>query len=314
MLRHIFQQSSRLKSVPLMITLKQVEAFYWSVQLGTFTAAAVRLHTTQSAITKRIHELETTFGVTLFERSGQRLTLTERAQSIYEFAKSMLQQRDSMLLHLKGNPMMTGAIKIGITEMTSMTWLSTLIRKTRARYPSLALHPRLDLSGKLQRLLVAGEIDLAFLPEMYLHHDLESLPLALVEFAWMGSPHSFDESKCFSVGEISQMAILGQSSDSVISALCDSWLQRERPYPEVLAIDNLIAIAGLAVAGLGVVCLPKGYFFPHIQDGRLAILRTEQAAPRVQYYAVYRKGPGSVISRAMAELAQECCDFTVEAR
>ena len=52
------------------ITIKQVEAFYWTVKLGTFTAAAERLHTTQSAITKRIQEIESTFEIALFDRVG----------------------------------------------------------------------------------------------------------------------------------------------------------------------------------------------------------------------------------------------------
>jgi len=305
--------TDRITYGAVVITIKQVEAFYWSVELGTFTAAAARLHTTQSAITKRIHELESTFGVTLFDRSSNRLLTTERAHSVYEFAKGMLQQRDAMLLHLKGNPAMTGQIRIGITEMTAMTWLSTLIRKTRARYPSLSLQPRLDLSGRLQKQLLEGQIDLAFLPEMYMHPDLESLPLAEVEFGWMGSPQLFDESKCFSVDEIREMAILGQSSESVISALSNRWLSVDGPNSSILAIDNLIAIAGLAVAGLGIVCLPKGYFSSYLQDGRLVLLRTEQTPPRAQYYALYRKELGSVVSLTMAELAQECCDFNIEA-
>ena len=302
-----------MKKGVTVITIKQVEAFYWSVKLGTFTAAASRLHTTQSAITKRVQELESRFGVTLFDRSGHRLMLTERGRGIYDFAKSMLQQRDAMLFHLEGNPSLTGILRIGTTEMTAMTWLSTLIRKSQALYPSLALHPRLDLSGKLQNQLLDGDIDLAFLPEMYLHPELEALPLALVEFAWMGSPGHFDGNKCFSVEEISEMAILGQSSESVLSALCDRWLSMESSHSSVLAIDNLIAIAGLAVAGLGVVCLPKDYFSSYLQDGRLVLLRTCQAPPTVHYYAMYRKELGSVLPRTVACLAQECCDFKTEA-
>ncbi|SAI01058.1 LysR family transcriptional regulator [Bordetella ansorpii] len=298
-----------------MITIKQVEAFYWTVKLGTFTAAAERLHTTQSAITKRVQDIENIFGVALFDRVGHRLVLTDRAKSICDFAKNMLQQRDAMLVQLAGNPAMTGTVRIGITEMTAMTWISTLIRQTRARYPSLQLQPRLDLSGKLQRLLLAGELDLAFLPEMYLHPDLDALPLAPVEFGWMGSPNTFDQSHRFSVEEIGRMAILGQSSDSVISAISDNWLQqRGQPYSNVLAIDNLVAIAGLAVAGLGVVCLPMDYFAEHLRDGRLAVLRTEVPPPSARYFALFRREPGSVLAKTLAALAQECCDFTVESR
>lgn len=296
-----------------MITLKQVEAFYWSVKLGTFTAAASRLHTTQSAITKRIHELESTFGVTLFERSSHRLALTEQARSIHDLARRMLQQRDAMLMNLKGNPDMTGLLRIGITEMTAMTWLSSLIRKARARYPALSLRPRLDLRGRLQKQLLAGDIDLAFLPEMYLHPELDALPLSRVEFAWMGGAGHFDERRRYTAEEIGSMAILGQSSESVLSLLCERWFQDEAPHSADLAIDNLIAIAGLAVAGLGVVCLPKGFFLRYVQDGRLVVLRTETPPPSAQYYALFRRDVGAALSRTMAELAQECCDFDTEA-
>src|SRR3546814_12631871 len=62
-----------------MITLKQLEAFNWIAKLGTFERAAAKLNTTQSAISKRIQELEASIGLPLLDRShrGARLTRTE---------------------------------------------------------------------------------------------------------------------------------------------------------------------------------------------------------------------------------------------
>ena len=45
-----------------MITLKQLEALYWCAKLQSFASAANRLHTSQSAISKRISELERAIG------------------------------------------------------------------------------------------------------------------------------------------------------------------------------------------------------------------------------------------------------------
>src|SRR3546814_9710181 len=58
-----------------MITLKQLEAFNWIAKLGTFERAAAKLNTTQSAISKRIQELEASIGLPLLDRShrGARL-------------------------------------------------------------------------------------------------------------------------------------------------------------------------------------------------------------------------------------------------
>ena len=38
------------------MTLKQIEAFYWAANLGSFSIAALRLHVTQSSLSKRIVE------------------------------------------------------------------------------------------------------------------------------------------------------------------------------------------------------------------------------------------------------------------
>ena len=53
----------------IMLSLRQVEALVWVAQLGTFERAAARLNTTQSAISKRMNELEATVGFALFDRS-----------------------------------------------------------------------------------------------------------------------------------------------------------------------------------------------------------------------------------------------------
>ncbi|MDF3605779.1 LysR family transcriptional regulator [Paracoccus sp. DMF-8] len=55
--------------MPAPTTLKQLETIYWIANLGTFERAALKLNTTQSAISKRIQELELAVGAELFDRS-----------------------------------------------------------------------------------------------------------------------------------------------------------------------------------------------------------------------------------------------------
>jgi DNA-binding transcriptional LysR family regulator len=63
-----------------MITLRQLEALYWIVQLGTFERAAAKLNTTQSAISKRIQELEAACHITVFDRDRRGAKLTEKGE------------------------------------------------------------------------------------------------------------------------------------------------------------------------------------------------------------------------------------------
>ena len=62
------------------MNLRFVETFLWVARLGSFSAAAERLHTTQAAISNRIATLERDLGIRLFERDVRCVRLTSLGQ------------------------------------------------------------------------------------------------------------------------------------------------------------------------------------------------------------------------------------------
>ena len=57
--------------------LNALRAFEVAARLGNFSAAAQTLHVTHGAISRQVRQLEKWLGVTLFERSGRRVHLTD---------------------------------------------------------------------------------------------------------------------------------------------------------------------------------------------------------------------------------------------
>lgn len=80
-----------------MMTFKQLEALYWIAQLGSFGLAAQKLHTSQSAVSKRVHELELVFDTELFDRSQRSARLTEKGEEMFMLAKKLLEHRDAVV-------------------------------------------------------------------------------------------------------------------------------------------------------------------------------------------------------------------------
>ncbi len=70
--------------------IKQLEAFYWIARLGSFAAAARKLHTTQPAISMRIRQLESDLGTQLFDTSRRTAQLTPKGRDLVDHAASML--------------------------------------------------------------------------------------------------------------------------------------------------------------------------------------------------------------------------------
>src|SRR5664280_439363 len=98
-----------------MITLKQLEAFYWCTKLQSFARAANRLPTSQSAISKRISELERAIGQPLFDRGRRAARLTARGTQLLAGAEQMLGLRDDLLASAGHAPAAMRHFRLGVT-------------------------------------------------------------------------------------------------------------------------------------------------------------------------------------------------------
>jgi DNA-binding transcriptional LysR family regulator len=70
--------------------LKGLEAFVFTADAGSFTAAAERLNLTNSAVGKSVARLEARLGVRLFERSTRTLSLTDAGAAYYQTCARVL--------------------------------------------------------------------------------------------------------------------------------------------------------------------------------------------------------------------------------
>jgi DNA-binding transcriptional LysR family regulator len=170
------------------ITLKQLEALYWCARLQSFASAANRLHTSQSAISKRIGELEQVVGHPVFDRSRRTPKLTARGEDLLQGAERMLGLRDSMLSSLGRAPAAMRRFRLGVTELTALTWLPQLVKAMRTAYPETALEPEIDLSPNLCDKLARDEIDLVVVPPVFARSDFVAHPLRELRLAWMCAP------------------------------------------------------------------------------------------------------------------------------
>ncbi|HET9103715.1 MAG TPA: LysR family transcriptional regulator [Solirubrobacteraceae bacterium] len=67
-----------------------------AAELGSLGRAAIRLHISQPALSKRLHNLEALVGVQLLERSSHGVKLTPAGRRLYEQARKLLQQADAI--------------------------------------------------------------------------------------------------------------------------------------------------------------------------------------------------------------------------
>src|SRR5262245_55415267 len=171
-----------------MITLKQLEALLWIVELGTFERAAAKLNTSQSAISKRMHELEASTGIAIFDRHERKAQLTDEGDQILVLARQMLALQDQIASLKGGENTPFRTLRLGVTELTAFTWLPRLVSAIRVNYPNVALEPQVDSTRALSENLADDKIDIIAVPGTSFDSTFAAVPLAKVTNVWTARP------------------------------------------------------------------------------------------------------------------------------
>nr|WP_315230946.1 LysR family transcriptional regulator [uncultured Albidiferax sp.] len=297
-----------------MITFKQLEALYWIAQLGGFSQAANKLHTTQSAVSKRVHDLEALFETELFDRAQRSARLTEKGEEMFVLAKKLLAQRDAAIEQFSRPEVMERRLRIGITELTAMTWLPRLIALIQQHYPKVTIEPTVDSSPQLRDKVLADELDLVFVPDAFADTRIASTKVGQVEHAWMCKPGLLPGSQPgqrMRLHEIAQHRMLVQGTQSGTGRVYDAWMKQQGAEPsEVIVVSNLLAMLGLVISGLGVSYLPHRCLAPLVAAGMLTVIDVAPALPPMAYVAMHKGEHRSTLVASIVMLAQDCCDFS----
>ena len=68
---------------------RRLQVFHTVAKLLSFTKAAEALHMTQPAVTFQVRQLEEQFNTRLFDRTHNRISLTEAGRVIYEHSEKI---------------------------------------------------------------------------------------------------------------------------------------------------------------------------------------------------------------------------------
>jgi DNA-binding transcriptional LysR family regulator len=294
-----------------MVTFKQIEAFYWSAELGSFDRAAIQLSTTQSAISKRILELEAMLELELFDRSRRRAQLTVRGEELKPFAWEMLATRTRFMDLSRVQPVPPRNLRIGVTELTALTWLPGLVQRIRSAYPNVVIEPIVDTSAVLASKVESGDLDVVVTPDSFRDSNLEIISLDSVEYAWMCSPSYLPDVDTLPLKQLARYTVIEQSNASGLGTMMSYWLKRQHvKFERTVSSSNLTAAAALTMSGVGICYLPHGIFEDSIDTFKLKVIRSTPAIPRIPYVLMFDKSRADVFVQFVSSIATEMCDFT----
>lgn len=128
--------TSHIEKTMSRIDWNLARAFCMTADTGSLSAAARKLGLTQPTLSRQVADFEAALGVTVFERVGKRLVLTESGLSLLEHARAMSTAAEAMALAAVGRAQdIGGTVKISATDAVSAYLLPEIIETIRQKAP-----------------------------------------------------------------------------------------------------------------------------------------------------------------------------------
>jgi DNA-binding transcriptional LysR family regulator len=267
-----------------MDTLHAMRVFIRTVELGSLSAAARELNTTQPTVSKLLAQLERQLAVRLLERSTRGLAATEQGQRFYRDARSVLEQFDAAVSGVQGmTGEASGFLRINAPVGLGQYRINAMVQRFLAAHPAIEIE--LILSDRYADLVEEG-IDIAFrlggtLPPDAIGRHLATVPRFLAAspayLAQRGTPAA--------PGDLTSHDVVrfAWTPGTTLDLVRDGVQQRVNAAGRFRA-NNALAIREALVLGSGIGVCPEWLIHDLLDSGDLVRVLEEWSAGQQDLY------------------------------
>jgi DNA-binding transcriptional LysR family regulator len=256
------------------LTLDQLRVLVAIAETGSFSAAGRKLGRVQSAVSQAVATLEDVQGVTLFDRSGFRPTLTDAGRVLVAQARTVLSgaaRFEAVAAGMRAG--LEPELAVAIDPLAPTAAFIDSLQALRAEFPDLPVSFSTEGLGGAERRLRRGDAALALcvlLPSV--PDDVAATPLLGIDLipvvshlhplATLGRPATPTDLEEYTQLVLSDPAARDGPSYGIIGTKAWRFVELGR------RLDFLLA-------GLGWCRMPEYLVSPHLADGRLVSLSIE---------------------------------------
>ena len=272
--------------------IKALSIFMEVAELGSFTKVGEKLGYSQPTVSFQIKQLEKELGVSLFDRIGHTVSLTDAGRDALRYAQNICQLSQEMVQDTSGHREPAGVLRLGMPDSLCEPLIAGHFSRFRTRYPKISLQIITGDTGQLLELLDHNEADLILTLDDHLYNpnyvivDEEAIAVHFV-----ASPQNpLAQKDSVTMEALLQYPFLLTEKGMSYRRLLDERLARSsmeiQPVLETGRADLLCSLAG-ENAGIGF--LPDYVTMDSIGNGSLVCLPVEDFPVVVWKQLLYRR-------------------------
>jgi DNA-binding transcriptional LysR family regulator len=265
---HPAAASATLERWSLRFDLRDLELFAAVADAGSIARAAERSHTVASAVSKRISDLEGTFGTALIVRGAKGVELTAAGHALLVRARVLLhhaaQLDDEMRRHASG---VRGYVKVFANISSIVEFLPGALASFAARHPDVHVHLEEHVSAAIAAAVADNSADFGIVSELPVIDGLCTAPFRNDEPVVVLPPHHpFARRSSISFVEVADQPFIGLHAGSSLHRLMTrAAADANTALRWRIHVTSFDAACAMVAAGL-VTVVPRAASTPYIRS------------------------------------------------
>ena len=273
----------------------RLKVFRIAAQSLNFRKASDELLITQPAVTQQIKALEEELGISLFDRTRGKVTLTDSGVVLFKYAeqlKSLSDEAAQAVAEISGTH--SDELRVGASQTIGQYLLPNLLAGFRKDYPNVSLK---GMSGNTDEVLVAlaeHQIDLALVEGPSHRSDVKAEPF-MEDHMVLVVKHDHDwAGQEIDVADLESVAFVTREQGSGSRRVVENALQEAglelRNLHVTMTLDSTEGILSAVEAGLGVAFVSRWAVRNQLTLGTLKLAHVKGLRLARVFTVAYRQG------------------------
>lgn len=293
------------------MTIRHLEIFITVADCGKMRLAAEQLFISQPSVSQAIAEIETYYGVKLFERLSKKLYITDSGERLLKYARHIVELFKEMEIDIK-NAGENIYLRIGGTVTVGTCLLSPIVTQFESKNPGVSTKVVVNNTTAIEDMLLHSTLDLAIVEGETISEDIIKIPIYQDKLVLVcGESHTFSNKGEITIEELEGQDVIAREQGSRDRNIFEQFLNEQNISVNVKwNSTNTEAIKNAVIAGQGLAILSSLMVKNELQYGKLKIVPIKDTNITRDICLIYHKN--KFISEQMKNFLDVCKNINLD--